>query len=53
MSYVVLGTNNMNAAIEFYSSLFKGIEVSQILRTDRMNCWIFDNISSALAIPRL
>ncbi len=51
MSYTVLGTNNLDAAIEFYDSLFEGTGSPQSFRTDRMNFWQFDSFAFALAIP--
>ena len=51
MSYVVLGTNNMDAAIQFYDSLFEGLGNPQKSKTDRMAYWQFDSFAFALAIP--
>ncbi len=38
-NYFVLGTNNMEASIKFYDSLFGKTELNQVLPTDRMTCW--------------
>lgn len=35
MSYTVLGTNNMEASIKFYDSLFEQTELNQVLSTER------------------
>jgi predicted lactoylglutathione lyase len=51
MSYTVLGTNNIEAAIKFYDSLFEGMGVLQSFKTDRMNFWQFDSFAFAVAIP--
>jgi len=51
LSYIVLGTNNMDAAINFYNALFEGIGTPQVFRTDRMNFWQFDSFAFALATP--
>lgn len=51
MSYTVLGTNDMNAAIKFYNALFEGKEVLQAIKTERMNFWQFESFAFAVAIP--
>ena len=51
MSYAVLGTNNMDEAVKFYTSLFEGIGSPQVFKTDRMTFWQFDTFAFALAIP--
>ena len=51
MNYTVLGTNNMAAAVVFYNSLFEQVEPKQVLATERMTYWLFDDFSFALAIP--
>ena len=51
MSYTVLGTNNMDAAIKFYNSLFEGIGSPQTFQTDRMNFWQFEHFVFAVATP--
>ncbi|MCJ8278134.1 MAG: VOC family protein [Bdellovibrionales bacterium] len=51
MSYVVLGTNNMDAAINFYDSLFEGMGSQQKFKTDRMHYWVYKNFSFAVATP--
>ncbi len=51
MSYTVLGTNNMDAAINFYDSLFEDMGTIQSFKTDRMNFWQFEHSVFAVAIP--
>lgn len=36
LDYCVLGTNDIEASIEFYDSLFEQTELKQVLSTDRM-----------------
>ena len=51
MSYTVLGTNNMQAAVEFYNSLFEQTAPNQVLATERMTFWQFEDFAFAIAIP--
>ncbi len=51
MSYTVLGTNNMEAAVKFYDSLFEQTELNQVLATDRMTFWQCEDFAFAIAIP--
>jgi len=51
MSYTVLGTNNMEAAVKFYNSLFEQTATNQVLETERMTFWQFENFAFAIAIP--
>ncbi|MFT2098143.1 VOC family protein [Marinomonas sp. 2405UD66-6] len=51
MNYVVLGTNNMPAAVQFYDALFEQTGFMQTFATDRMTYWQNDNMAFALAIP--
>ena len=51
MSYTVLGTNNMEAAVKFYDSLFEPTELNQVAATDRMTFWQCENFAFAIAIP--
>jgi len=51
MSYTVLGTNNMEAAVEFYNSLFEKAAPKQMLATPRMTFWQFETFAFAIAIP--
>ncbi|WP_426370243.1 VOC family protein [Pseudocolwellia sp. HL-MZ7] len=51
MDYCVLGTNNLDAAIKFYDSLFEKTEVNQVLSTDRMTFWQCEYFAFAVAIP--
>lgn len=51
MSYTVLGTNNMQAAVKFYNALFEQTAPNQVLATDRMTYWKFEDFAFAVAIP--
>ena len=51
LDYCVLGTNNMQASIKFYDSLFEKTELKQVLSTDRMTFWQCDDFAFAIAIP--
>ncbi len=51
MSYCVLGTNNMEASIKFYDSLFDQSDLNQVLSTDRMTFWQGEDFAFAVAIP--
>lgn len=51
MNYTVLGTNDMEAAIVFYNSLFEGMGPFKIFKTDRMNFWQFESFAFAVAVP--
>ena len=51
MSYTVLGTNNMEASVKFYNSLFEQAEPNQVFATERMTFWQFEDFAFAIAIP--
>ncbi|MEO9274973.1 VOC family protein [Marinomonas sp. 5E14-1] len=52
MNYVVLGTNNMPVAVQFYDALFEQTRFMQTFATDRMTYWQNDQMAAfALAIP--
>jgi len=51
LDYCVLGTNNMEEAIEFYDSLFEKTELTQVFSTDRMTFWQCEDFAFALAEP--
>jgi len=51
MDYCVLGTNDMQASIKFYDSLFELTELNQVLSTQRMTFWQCDDFAFAVAIP--
>ena len=51
MTYTVLGTNNMEAAVKFYNSLFANTEPNQVFATDRMTFWQFEGFAFAIALP--
>jgi len=51
MSYTVLGTNNMEAAVKFYNSLFEQTQPHQVLPMERMTFWQFEDFAFAIAMP--
>jgi predicted lactoylglutathione lyase len=51
MDYCVLGTNNMEAAVKFYDSLFEQTELNQVFATERMTFWQCEDFAFAIAIP--
>lgn len=51
LDYCVLGTNNMEAAIKFYDSLFEETELIQVFVTDRMTFWQCEDFAFAIAKP--
>lgn len=51
MSDTVLGTNDMEAAVTFYDSLFETTEPHQIFAMERMTFWQFESFAFAIAIP--
>ena len=50
MNYFVVGTNNMEAAIKFYDSLFDQTELQQTL-AGRMTYWQGEDFAFAVATP--
>ncbi|PKF61586.1 glyoxalase [Psychromonas sp. psych-6C06] len=51
MNYFVFGTNNMNAAVEFYDLIFKGGEMTKLNNEGRMTLWAGTDFFFALAEP--
>jgi predicted lactoylglutathione lyase len=51
MSYTVLGTNNMEASIKFYDSLFEQTELTQVFTTEKMTLWQCEDFAFAIATP--
>lgn len=51
LDYCVLGTNDMEAAVKFYDSLFENTDLNQVLATDRMTFWQCEDFAFAVAIP--
>lgn len=51
MSYCVLGTNNMEAAISFYDALFDQSDFQRLPSTDRMTYWQDGEAAFAVALP--
>jgi len=42
LNYFVLGTNDMEASVKFYESLFDNSDLKKILTSDRMTFWQSD-----------
>lgn len=51
MNYFVVGTNDMQASIKFYNSLFKHAGLNPILPSERMAYWLGDGFAFAVATP--
>lgn len=51
MNYFVVGTNNMDSAIQFYNSLFDGLPFQMLRPSDRMAYWLGDDFAFAVARP--
>jgi predicted lactoylglutathione lyase len=51
MDYCVLGTNNMEASIKFYDSLFEQTALNQVFATERMTFWQCEDFAFAIAKP--
>tara|TARA_B100000749_G_scaffold175065_1_gene135147 strand:+ start:219 stop:575 length:357 start_codon:yes stop_codon:yes gene_type:complete len=51
LDYCVLGTNNFEAAIKFYDSLFELTELNNVLTTERMSFWQGEDFTFAIATP--
>ncbi len=51
MNYFVVGTNDMDAATEFYDQLFAQSGLERVSPTDRMTYWLGTDFAFAAAIP--
>lgn len=51
MNYFVLGTNNMQLAVQFYDQLFADSEMKKLHDEGRMTLWGGDDFMFALAEP--
>jgi predicted lactoylglutathione lyase len=51
LSYAVLGTNNMEASVKFYDSLFEQTGLKQIFADNRMTFWQCEAFAFAIANP--
>ncbi len=49
--YIVLGTNDFEAAISFYNALFDQSGLHPALTTDRMSYWMGGDLAFAVAKP--
>lgn len=51
MNYFVLGTNNMQSAVQFYDTLFEGSDINKLHGEGRMTLWGDKDFMFALAEP--
>jgi len=51
MNYFVVGTNDMDAAQEFYDALFAGAGLQRASPSERMTYWLGADFAFAVAIP--
>ena len=51
MNYFVLGTNNMQSAVQFYDELFEDCGMNKLHAEGRMTLWGGDGFMFALAEP--
>lgn len=51
MNYFVVGTNDMEAATQFYDALFEESGLEKIVPADRMTYWVGGDFAFAVAIP--
>lgn len=51
MNYYVVGTNDMDAATQFYDALFEKSGLQRVNPTPRMTYWLGDDFAFAAAIP--
>ena len=51
MNYFVVGTNNMEAATQFYDSLFAESALQKLTPTARMTYWLGEDFAFAAALP--
>ena len=50
-NYVVVGTNNMEAAVAFYDALFDQSGLNKAPVSERMTYWLGDDFAFAVALP--
>ncbi|MAT95018.1 MAG: glyoxalase [Halioglobus sp.] len=51
MNYFVVGTNNMDAATQFYDALFEQSGLEKIVPAERMTYWVGEGFAFAVAVP--
>ena len=51
MNYFVLGTNNLDNALQFYEALFEQSGINRAYSNERMIFWQGDGFAFALALP--
>ena len=51
MNYFVVGTNNMEAATQFYDALFETEGLHKAVASERMTYWLAEDFAFAVAIP--
>ena len=51
MNYVVVGTNDIQAAVLFYDSLFAAEGLQKLVASERMTYWLGEDFAFSVAIP--
>lgn len=51
MNYAVVGTNDMDASVEFYDALFEHSGFAKVQPSARMTYWLRDDFAFAAALP--
>ncbi|WP_444924882.1 VOC family protein [Microbulbifer sp. DLAB2-AF] len=51
MNYVVLGSNDLEASIRFYNSLFEDTGFEQLFSNERMTFWRYKEFTFSVAEP--
>ena len=51
MNYFVVGTNNIDAATDFYDALFAEQELQKLSPSNRMTYWLGEDFAFAVALP--
>ena len=51
LNYFVVGTNDMDAAVEFYDQLFEGSGLNRVAPSERMTYWLDPEFAFAAAKP--
>ena len=51
LNYFVVGTNDMEASVKFYDTLFEHSGLTQVRPSERMTYWLKDDFAFAAALP--
>lgn len=52
INYMMLGTNGLETAIEFYDALLAGVGANRAYKTDSMAAWSFGEGSTMLSVTK-